>query len=73
VTTAGVVGTPIVAKIPTKARMAKRKFVSGPAATMMKRCQTGLAWKVWLRSSGGSSSHSLEGWLAGFMSPLNFT
>ncbi len=56
-----------------KATMANRKLVSGPAATMMKRCQTGLAWKVWLRSSAGRASHSSVGVEAGFMSPLNFT
>ena len=40
---------------------------------MMKRCQTGFAWKVLARSSAGSASHSSLGVEAGFMSPANFT
>ena len=45
----------------------------GPAATMIARCQSGLAWKVCARCCAGSESHSGEGWLAGFMSPAKRT
>ena len=57
-----------------KATIANRKLVTGPAATMMKRCQSGLAWKVCARSAGGQRQPFVAtAWLAGFMSPANLT
>ena len=58
---------------PREIRMAAAKLIAGPAATMIARCHTGLAWKVRARSSGGSESQAASGWLAGFMSPANLT
>ena len=53
--------------------MATAKLTKGPAATTIARCHTGFAWKVLLRYSGGSDSHSALGTLAGFMSPAKRT
>ena len=54
-------------------RLARAPAPHAPAATMIARCHTGLAWKVRARSSGGSESQAASGWLAGFMSPANWT
>ena len=58
---------------PTRIRNASRKLVTGPASTISARCHTGLAWNVRARSSAASASQSGSGWLAGFMSPANWT
>jgi len=49
------------------------RFVAGPAKTIRKRFHRAFDWKVRLRSSGGSDSHSSDGVLAGFMSPAKRT
>jgi hypothetical protein len=58
---------------PARITIATRKLVSGPAATISARCHSGLAWKVRARSSSGNDNQASLGWLAGFMSPANWT